>query len=400
LKKIGGLSFGSKLEAAHADEASHMYFGNGVAEPFCELLATHPPLAERILAVDPAWDGKFAVVSQAETGGADQRAGPTVRPGLPAGPGERAPIPFPFPFPIPGAPQARAGLAGLAPPVITAQAVLPNLGTPSTIHLHYAVKLRASFSPALQDAARDPLGASALIYGLAISSEPEMRNQQLQLLAENTSDAIRRETELLLPGVSEMATHAKLPLVDLALPGLRHFSPAQYEQFSSAIQKLIECDGEIDLFEYVLQKVVLRHLDPQFKGARKPVLQYYAIRPLAADCAVLLSAMAHAGADDPVQAETAFRQGAQLLSRQAQAQLDFIPEDQCDLPQVDEALNRLSQAVPQIKKNVLGACALTVAADGVIQETEAELLRAIADTLDCPIPPFVQPKEEPAPAAA
>jgi uncharacterized tellurite resistance protein B-like protein len=53
-------------------------------------------------------------------------------------------------------------------------------------------------------------------------------------------------------------------------------------------------------------------------------------------------------------------------------------------------LNRLSQAVPQIKKNVLNACAQTVAADGVIQELEAELLRAIADTLDCPMPPFLQ----------
>jgi len=41
--------------------------------------------------------------------------------------------------------------------------------------------------------------------------------------------------------------------------------------------------------------------------------------------------------------------------------------------------------VPQIKKNVLNACAQTVAADGVIEEMEAELLRAIADTLDCPI---------------
>jgi len=35
----------------------------------------------------------------------------------------------------------------------------------------------------------------------------------------------------------------------------------------------------------------------------------------------------------------------------------------------------------------------TVAADGVIQQGEAELLRAIADALDCPVPPFVQPEE-------
>jgi hypothetical protein len=27
--------------------------------------------------------------------------------------------------------------------------------------------------------------------------------------------------------------------------------------------------------------------------------------------------------------------------------------------------------------------------DGLIQEMEAELLRAVADTLDCPLPPFI-----------
>jgi DnaJ-domain-containing protein 1 len=48
--------------------------------------------------------------------------------------------------------------------------------------------------------------------------------------------------------------------------------------------------------------------------------------------------------------------------------------------------------VPQIKKNVLNACVLTIAADEIIHEREAELVRAIADALDCPIPPLVQPQ--------
>jgi uncharacterized tellurite resistance protein B-like protein len=46
--------------------------------------------------------------------------------------------------------------------------------------------------------------------------------------------------------------------------------------------------------------------------------------------------------------------------------------------------------VPQIKKNLIEACVHVIGADGVIQENEAELLRAVADTLDCPIPPFLQ----------
>jgi uncharacterized tellurite resistance protein B-like protein len=78
----------------------------------------------------------------------------------------------------------------------------------------------------------------------------------------------------------------------------------------------------------------------------------------------------------------------------------LLPADECDLSNMDAALERLSQAVPQIKKNLLGACAQTVAADGVIQQGEAELLRAIADALDCPVPPFVQPEEVAATALA
>ena len=78
-----------------------------------------------------------------------------------------------------------------------------------------------------------------------------------------------------------------------------------------------------------------------------------------------------------------------MLSYAAQAEVRLVLENECELGQVDVALNRLCQAVPQIKKNVLNACAQTVAADGVIQEMEAELLRAIADTLDCPMPPFI-----------
>lgn len=71
------------------------------------------------------------------------------------------------------------------------------------------------------------------------------------------------------------------------------------------------------------------------------------------------------------------------------SELKLLDPSACRWNDVDAALDRLNQASPLIKKGVLTACAETVAADGVIQENEAELLRAIADTLDCPIPPFL-----------
>ena len=57
LKKIGAHSMGSHLENAHAAEFSHMYFGQGI-NTYLELMATHPPLDERIKRIQPYWNGK------------------------------------------------------------------------------------------------------------------------------------------------------------------------------------------------------------------------------------------------------------------------------------------------------------------------------------------------------
>jgi tellurite resistance protein len=64
--------------------------------------------------------------------------------------------------------------------------------------------------------------------------------------------------------------------------------------------------------------------------------------------------------------------------------------EDCNLSRIDKALDNLAEASAQIRAVVLDACAHTVASDGVLQAREAELLRAIADTLDCPIPPFIE----------
>jgi uncharacterized tellurite resistance protein B-like protein len=180
-----------------------------------------------------------------------------------------------------------------------------------------------------------------------------------------------------------------MPLVDMALPALRRLSPEQFEQLRAAVKTLVASDSEIDLFEYMLQKIVMRHLETRFYPERRTVTQFYDLRPLAHDAGVLLSATAYAGQDDPTQARAAFAQGAEWLGRIARCEIPWLPPDQCDFTHLDTALERFSQSVPQIKKNVLNACTETVAADGVIQQREAELLRAVADSLDCPVPPFL-----------
>ena len=53
LKKIGGYSEGSMITAADPEEVSHMLFGSG--SRLAGVFATHPPLIERIPALDPSF---------------------------------------------------------------------------------------------------------------------------------------------------------------------------------------------------------------------------------------------------------------------------------------------------------------------------------------------------------
>jgi Zn-dependent protease with chaperone function len=356
LKKIGGLEQGSKLKSPRAEEASHLFFANGMGKPFFALLATHPPLIERIRDLDPSFDGKF----------------PT--PVLPVASKPSSPPPTP-------------PATGFLPIGIASQAIMASVGQPTTEHLRYATDFRQTISPAVAAAARDPIGASTLVYALLLANESETRQKQLDDLVRVESESIGNETQEIWPEIQDLPAHARIPLVDLAIPALRQFSLPQFEQFRTAVGTL-SARGD-DLFAYMLQKIVTRHLETHFFPDRKTIVQFYDLRPLAKDSGVLLSATAYAGQSDATEAYKAFARGAELLGRAARAEIPWLPPEQCSLTHLDSVLERLSQVVPQIKKNVLSACAQTVAADNIIQEREAELLRAVADALDCPIPPFI-----------
>jgi hypothetical protein len=144
----------------------------------------------------------------------------------------------------------------------------------------------------------------------------------------------------------------------------------------------------VELSELLLQKIVLRHLAPKFGLSRPSAVQFYTLKPLVSDCALLLSPLANVGSTDPVEVQKTFAAGAPYLRAPENSGLMLVPAGQCGVDQLDAALDRLTQAVPIIRKNLLQACVQVGGADGWIVEAEVELLRAIAETLDCPIPPL------------
>jgi Zn-dependent protease with chaperone function len=376
LQKIGGYGFGSWLISDHAPDAGHLFFGNGIPRPMFGMLATHPPLEDRIRAIDTTWDGKFPRVDMAGIQAEIKRDADKPRPVFMDGK-----------MIILGGAMVDAGNA-VMPPVIKSHSVLPNLGNPQPLHLKYAEQLRDALPDNIRNTAREPLAAAALIYALLLDADEKVRATQLDDIGSSFSPEVADKTAVLFPDVSQIAAHARLPIVNLSLGALKQMTPQQFSRFSTTLDRLIKSNGEVALFEFVLQKIVMRNLAPKFEGIKPAPVQFYTLKPLVSDCVVVLSALAYVGSDAPAEIQKAFEAGVPYLRAGNLAPVELLPRGQCGVDAISAALDRLALAVMIIKKNLIEASAHVVGSDGIIQEAEAELLRAVADSLDCPIPPL------------
>jgi Zn-dependent protease with chaperone function/uncharacterized tellurite resistance protein B-like protein len=363
LKQIGGLAQGSNVGTPRAEEASHLFFGNALSGQRLSWFATHPPLLERIRVWEPAFDGNYPVTQRVAIGASRPPEGKPAAGALP---------------PI---------LRGAAAAVIVGGA-LAQAGQPTVDHLEYASALLARLPEDLREAAHEPMMATALVYALMMDGEPERRETQLKLLTGLVSGPVMTEVRRLLKRTGAVAASVRLPVVELCLPALRRLSPGQYAEFERAIGELVAADGQIEIHEYALQHMLRRHLEPQYRRVRRPVIQYHVLKPLLPDLVVVLSVLAQVGHETPEAVAVAFAAGMRGVEAPG---LESRPMElaRANLGELDAALGRLTEAAPALKRRILEACANAVSADGRLAVREAELLRAIADALDCPLPPYL-----------
>ena len=355
LKKLGSGSTRSRLTTARANEASHLYFGLGVGQSFFGMLATHPPLDERIRAIEPRWDGNF--------------------------PDAPEQVPLDDPEGRVGAPAAVHAMA-FAP-----EAVTGRVGTVTPEQVAFGAALLNSIPTSARTAAAEPFTARAVVLALTLDPSPAKAVPQHDLL-ERDDPVLAREVRRLLPLINSLGDGARLPLLSLAQPALRRLSDGQRDAFLATLSRLVHADGVETLAEFCLLRLVRGMLVPP----AKPVDELHALRPVLGDLSVLLSTLSHAGASDstaadPAAAKRAFAAATAKLVLPNET-LDLWPVERCDTAHLDAALTRLTAVSPGIKRRIVNACANAVAADGKVTVREAELLRVVALCLGCPLPPF------------
>ncbi len=359
LKKIGGYAIGSDLENHEAAQFGHFFFAQGFRSNFGGLWATHPPLQERIRAVDPQWDGKF--VDPPEVVDVERES--FVSAGL--------------------APKHKVSPAPFGP-----AAAIAAIGSLTPQHVDYAQALLARVPPRLREAARNPSGGSALVYALLLDPDAKVRDRQFGLIASLDSNPALEATRDLLPEIALSSAEMRLPLVNLTLPVLRNLPDDALARFIKTTDALIMADNSISAFEFMIQKALLRHVARAQQPDQHAKPSIFSLTDIAAETALVLSIIASSAGEEHKSQVAAFAAGVSQLP-QISAQLVFAATDTWDFATLDAALNKLGAASDPIKQQLLFAAAHAIGQDGVILPTEAELLRAVSDALGCPMPPLI-----------
>ena len=372
LKKIGGQQYGSKIGAAKAAEASHLLFADGGMFSFG--LATHPPLDVRINTLTKGWDGEFIttdIPDVAEGRGRKSNRGRR-RDSRIAGMSDVGA----------GAPVRNSGAntgrvhAGRA----------ERLGEPSEINVQVGQKLYDSLDESWIEACHDREEAQALVFGLLLTEDDSLRQEEILFVKKAAGSSAADIAVRWSQDLKGLHSSEKIALVDLSIPTLRRLTFPEYERFVKITKWLIASDGQVDLFEFMLQHVVERHLDGHFQNPPFTKIRYRRLEDLRNEANVIITTMAAVGGEAQMQ----LAYDAAIAESGFGGSMQKAAPSECGLDQIKAALEKFSTSTPLVKKQLLFICGTAVMHDGEVASREAELLRATADAIGCSIPPFVR----------
>ena len=370
LKKIAGLPAGSKLHAGEAEEVSHMLFGDGIG--YSSLFATHPPLFERIQALDKSF--------------------------RPEAFGELARQWSKHP-PMGLEEDAALGLTGDSPRRLPAQgaelkvapeAVAAQVGAPANDDYQRAGALSDALPDALHEAASTPSHAMGVVLALLLDGDAAIRARQLAEIAERIDEAAAESALQRVDAVRAMHPMLRLPLASIAFPLLRRRPRPELHKFIETCDVLIHIDGHVGLFEYCLARLLRRQVVEALDPSRYHNVGKRKLAQCRAELAALFGVIARHGHDDDRSAKIAFAAGLERVL----PNVDFAYAPPAAWTKaLDEALAALDAVDATGKQLLVEGLVAAISQDGKVAVAEAELLRVVCAGLHCPLPPMLdQPR--------
>jgi len=359
LKKIAVFAEGSALQAANRQEVAHMLFGE--AGRFNALFATHPPLLQRIRALEPGF--KEVELARLVAGMQHEAASP---------PAARA-----------SAAAAASDVPGLPlPPVLTG--VLAGGAAGAVPAFRRAAAVQQAMPAGLAESVQQPESALAVMLALALSLEAEVQPVQRRIVADAFGDDVQRAVQAQASVLATLPPIARLPLLSLAFPALRQLPDGRQQTLLRVLDDLVAVDGRVDINEYCLARLLRIHLQEARLPRSAPVDGVKKL-PAARDSVILVcTIVAAAGCPDEAGARRAWLFAMQqAFPGEA---IEWSPPPAAWQAPFERALDELDGLSPVAKELVIQALMRAVHSDGQVSVEEAELLRVICASLHCPVP--------------
>lgn len=352
----------------HASDMNHMCFGETVRIRFAGWLASHPPIEERIKAIDP---GLLARFRNRRRDDLKEAAGAS-----------RPSAPFRDSLQEVVAPLAGGRTAAIAPNTRLSD----SAGAVTPANEEYAQQLLRRLPDNFRTLLYTRTGAiqfcySLIFHGMSKSErEAALREAQGQGALAFQPEMIER----FYPTLEALGEAIRLPALELAMPALRKLDPEERRVLEQELARLVRADGRVTLFEFALLSFIRRHLMPE--GRRADRVRYRRFGEVADSLGTLLSLAARSATNTPDEAKACYEESVAGFEDRT-VNLGPIRETVSSKALI-EALNNLRGLSPMLKPSVIDACGHCVLRDGQIVVREYEILRLVADQLDCPMPPL------------
>jgi len=360
LKKIAVYSDASYLNA-DTEEVSHMLFGDGRK---MMLFSTHPPMNDRISRVDPGFQPEDLERLAAEI----QRDQLREKKKSESRQREKA-----------------DGSGGF----FNADSIIDQVGKPDWERMLMAAAIAASIPENIQKAAHSTEWAPEVLFYSVLDSNELILDQQLLIIAQRMGADSEAQVRALIEAGGLPQAEQRLPLLEVAFPALKRRPPDFVTRVLDTVKALIHADGQIDVFEYLLARVISTHLWESQNPHSVKTSGNRTLKSCREDALQVMAVIAQHGRDASGEAEAAFKAGLEVLEPGSGVPMPRVNDW---VSAMDAALTKLDRLKSKEKEKLVRALAEIVLQDGQLVPRELELLRVTCDMIHVPLPLLTVPQ--------
>lgn len=349
---------GTHLETRNVEDVSHMCLGEAQWVMFNNLLGTHPPLEARIKAIDP--NDIYPMMARKDEAQEAKEQSESIQVGF----------------------DALMPMAAGAMIYTSSEAVTASIANPGEAHFEYALALASHIPSVIREAARSVELVEGLFYAMFLHKAVK-EGHEAQLKQVMGADLAQKAAKFQAV-LSRIETPSLLPIFELTLQSFNQLDSKKKQKIYDDGYKLLE-SLHASPFHFALLTILGNRI--KRKEDKKP--QIVKLNMVLKEITYLITVLVQSSHQASQKQQACF---AEVMRGITKDKVTMPKIDALNFSKLTKALRNLNLLTPLGKEQVILACIKCVTYDEKVLVEEAELLRAVCEALDCPLPPIISTK--------